>query len=211
MASYKPLSKQDILRAMKMTKSNHQASRYLNVSYQHFSKFAKIYFDENGKSFFEKHKNPSGKGIPKFMKTSKNDADLNKILSGELWVESYSIDRFKARLIHEHIIAEECGRCGFNERRVIDYKVPVLLNFIDTNKKNWRKENLEFLCYNCYFLTVGEVFDSKEVRNMEDFTKNDKRIEPMWELDENAREHLKSLGILDEEEEGLEFRDYKDY
>lgn len=196
---------------MKMTKSNHQASRYLNVSYQHFSKFAKIYFDESGKSFFEKHKNASGKGIPKFMKTSKNDADLNKILSGELWVESYSIDRFKARLIHEHIIAEECNRCGFKERRVIDYKVPVILNFIDTNKKNWRKENLEFLCYNCYFLTVGNIFDLKEIKNMEDFTKNDKRIEPMWELDENAKEHFKSLGILGEEEGGLEFRDYKDH
>ena len=30
--------------------------------------------------------------------------------------------------------------CGFKERRVFDYKMPLLLHFKDKNKKNYRKE-----------------------------------------------------------------------
>ena len=50
----KPLSKEDIQRAMRVTKSNRSAARYLNCSYQHYKKFAKILIDEaSGKSLFE--------------------------------------------------------------------------------------------------------------------------------------------------------------
>ena len=37
----------------------------------------------------------------------------------------------KNRLIHESLVKEECHCCEFNERRVIDYKVPLILNFKD--------------------------------------------------------------------------------
>ena len=39
----KPLSKQQILAAMSQTKSNRAACRYLNVSYIHYKRYAKIY------------------------------------------------------------------------------------------------------------------------------------------------------------------------
>ena len=35
---------------------------------------------------------------------------------------------------------EECSVCKFHERRVSDYKMPLLLNFKDGNKKNYRKK-----------------------------------------------------------------------
>ena len=64
----KPISKEMVLTAMAKTLSNRAASRYLNISYQHYKKWAKIYTDEDtGVSLFDKHKNQCGKGIPKFL------------------------------------------------------------------------------------------------------------------------------------------------
>ena len=42
----KPLSKEDILRAMKVTLSNKAAARYLHVSYIHYKRFAQNFTDE---------------------------------------------------------------------------------------------------------------------------------------------------------------------
>ncbi len=64
----KPLTKEQILLAMKHTKSNKAAARYLNVSYIHYKTWAKRYHEvEGGRSLFEAHKNQAGKGIPKFL------------------------------------------------------------------------------------------------------------------------------------------------
>ena len=45
----------------------------------------------------------------------------------------------KALWVHK---AEECAECGFKERRVLDYKMPLILHFKDKNKKNYRQENI---------------------------------------------------------------------
>ena len=63
---------------------------------------------------------------------------------------------------------EQCNCCSFEERRVVDYKVPLVLNFKDKNKKNWKQDNLEFLCYNCYFLNVGNIWSDNQLKQMED-------------------------------------------
>ncbi len=57
------LSKEQIVAAQGVTKSNMAAARYLHVSYQHYKKYAKMY------NLFEDHKNQAGKGIPKFLRT----------------------------------------------------------------------------------------------------------------------------------------------
>lgn len=210
MAASKPLSKQDILRAMRVTKSNMAAARYLNVSYHHYRKYAKNYY-EGDKSLFEIQLNESGKGIPKYHINNKRKPDINKILSGELWIENYKPHQLKEQLINEHIFPEECNKCGFNEKRILDYKTPLLLNYKDSNKTNWKKENLEFLCYNCYFLSVGDLFNKKEIKNMEDYNVKDNELNKKWEMDEDMKNHLINLGLMDENEddEGKEFRDYK--
>ena len=75
----KPLSKEDILRAMRFTKSNRAAAKYLGCSYQHYKPFAKLFkvdeADPNSPTLFDVHKNQSGKGIPKFI----TDSHLSKI------------------------------------------------------------------------------------------------------------------------------------
>jgi hypothetical protein len=195
----KPLSKEMILAAMSQTKSNKAAARWLAVSYIHYKKWAKNYTDEEtGLTLFEKHKNQSGKGIPKFWRTGgkKGDPDLMEIIEGRVNVANFNPNKIKYRLVAEGYMDEVCSNCKFNERRVLDYKIPLLLHFKDKNKKNWKLENLELLCYNCFFLSVGDIFTNKQIEGMETPNKpvyNDADLE----LDDYQLERLKGLGLDD--------------
>ena len=150
MPAAKPISKQMCLAAMNKTKSVKAAARYLNCSYHHLKRYMKLYVDEEtGKTLFELHKNQCGKGIPKFLKGSGKEPALLDIIEGRVDASSFSPEKIKYRLITEGHLEEECGNCGFSERRVTDYKVPLILNFKDKNKLNYKKDNIHFLCYNC--------------------------------------------------------------
>lgn len=207
MPAAKPLSKEDLIRAMKMTKSNRAAARYLRVSYQHYKKFAKVFVDEKtGKTFFDLHLNQAGKGIRKHFGTK--EPLLEDLMNGELFVESYDINRYKDRLVQEGYIEEKCNVCGFKEQRVNDYRVPLLISFKDYNKKNWKIENIELLCYNHYFLYVGNIFNDKQIEGIQEYKDVPKTQEVNWELDENMLEHFKELGLVDSTDEEDNFISY---
>ena len=207
MPKAKPLGKEMILAAMNKTKSNRAASRYLNVSYQHYKKWAKLYESKTHDNLFEQHKNQSGKGIPKFLSNSGKEPALLDIIEGRVDISSFNPEKIKYRLVTEGYLLEECNQCGFHERRVLDYKMPLLLNFKDGNKKNYRKENIEFLCYNHYFLTVGDIFSDKQVQGIEDH-KPVNQGEVNWELDDYHLQRLKELGLGDDEDDGLDIVSY---
>ena len=200
MPKAKPLSEELIVGAMNKTLSNRAAARYLNVSYQHFKKWAKLYQNEDGKTLFDAHKNQSGKGIPKFLRGQGKEPALLDIIEGRVDASSFSPDKIKYRLITEGHLLEECSSCGFKERRVVDYKIPLILHFKDKNKQNYRKENIELLCYNCYFLTIGDIFNDKQIQGLEDH-KPVNNSEVNWELDDYQKQRLKELGLGDEPEE----------
>ena len=190
----KPLTKEMILAAMAKTKSNMAAARYLNVSYQHYKKWAKIYeaSEEGYKTLFDQHKNQSGKGIPKFLRVGGKEPALLDIIEGRANASSFTPEKIKYRLITEGYLLEECAQCGMKERRVLDYKMPLLLHFKDGNKKNYRKENIELLCYNHYFLTVGDIFTNKQIEGIEDHKPvNQGQVD--WELDEYQMKRLEEL------------------
>jgi hypothetical protein len=63
--------------------------------------------------------------------------------------------RLKNRLIARKKLVEQCASCGFNERRITDKKVPLMLTFLDGNHSNYNLSNLALYCYNCMFLTTG--------------------------------------------------------
>jgi hypothetical protein len=196
----KPITKEQLLAAMKMTKSNMACARYLGISYMHYSRYAKSYIDEEtGKTLFDLHKNQSGKGIRKFL--GGKDLDLEALMSGELFVKSLNVNRYKDKLIQEGYIEEKCNSCGFNEQRVNDYKAPLLVHFKDGNKMNWKIENIELLCYNCYFLQIGDVFNTKQIKHIEEDgpVKKDDQID--WEMDDNMLEHFKDIGLVEDDEE----------
>ena len=209
------LTKDEVLRAQKHTLSNMAASRYLGISYNVYKRYALVFVDkETGKTLFDKHLNRQGKGIRKHLggygKSKKfHSHPLKDVLEGRVDVSHYTVDILKTRLIQEGFLIEQCNCCSFEERRVVDYKVPLVLNFKDKNKRNWKQDNLEFLCYNCYFLNVGNIWSDNQLKQMEDYEINDntnnKDDKPTWDLDNAHIEHLKDLGLW--EDEGEEFID----
>jgi len=200
MPKAKPLTKEMILAAMSQTKSNRAACRYLNVSYIHYKRWAKLYKSDTHDNLFEQHKNQCGKGIPKFLRGKGKEPALIDIIEGRVDASSFSPDKIKYRLITEGHLLEECATCKFSERRVSDYKMPLLLHFKDNNKKNYRKENIELLCYNHYFLTVGDIFTNKQIKGIEDHKPvNQSTVE--WELDDYQLQQLEKLGLSDTKNE----------
>jgi len=197
MPKAKPLTKEQIIASMSQTKSNRAAARWLNVSYQHYKKWAKLYQGDDGRTLFDIHYNQKGKGIPKFLKNSNKIPALNDLLEGRVPMTNFSPEKVKRRLFEEGYLKEECNICGFQERRVLDYKVPVILHFKDDNKKNWRLDNLEMLCYNCYFLTVGNIFTTKQIEQMEEHKPINSGDEPNWQLDDYQLQRMKELGLYD--------------
>ena len=94
--------------------------------------YAKQHTDETtGQTLFEKHLNPSGKNIPKFLPNKGKNPPLEDILSGKILPHSFSAEKIKTRLLTECILRSECYKCGFHERRPSDMRQPFLLNFKD--------------------------------------------------------------------------------
>ena len=202
----KPLTREDIERAMRNTLSNKAGARFLGVSQPHFRKYAKLYIDEeSGKNLFELHKNQCGKGIPKYLK-GKKEPPLLDIIEGRKDSSLFKPERIKWRLIAEGYIEEKCNECGFRERRVLDYKIPLLLHFKDKNKRNYRKENIELLCYNCYFLYRGNVLTEKQIKGVENHQVVN-QSEFNWELSDYDLERLKDLGLPEE----IDDKDFNKY
>lgn len=203
----KPLTKEDILRAMRHTKSNRAAARYLSCSYIHYKGWAKLYKNEDGTSLFDTHKNQCGKGIPKFLNNSKKEPKLLDIIEGRIDSSHFKPEKIKNKLIKEGFLKEECGICGFHDRRLTDYKMPLLLDFIDRNKRNYQNGNARLLCYNCYYINIGDPFNEKQIEGIEDHVvKYNSEVD--WELDDYTAQRLQELGLYKpetEEGDGSEF------
>lgn len=224
MPNPKPLSREEILSAMSKTGSNKAAASYLHVSYNHYKKYAQIYFDEEGKSLWEIHKNVGGKGIGKISNTrsKRKLPSIINIIEGKTTVDSYTPARVKEALIKGGFLKEECYICGYKERRVIDNKIPILLNFKNGNKRDFNLTNIEFLCYNCYFINIGNIFNDKQEQTIEGHKvlfegKTDWELN-VPEVNENPEIELKQVqAILNayneqqkEEEDEYSYEDYYD-
>lgn len=195
MPKSKFLSKEDCLRAMQNTRSNRGAARFLRCSLVHYKKFARTYIDtETGKSLYEVHKNQNGTGIPKMLSNRGKEPSLKALIEGQLAIDSFEPVKIKQRLIFEGYLKEECYRCHFHEERLVDRKIPLIMNFKDSNKKNYEISNLELLCYNCSFLYATSPLSEKQIESLED-TVSKKVVEFEWEVDEATKEHLQSLGL----------------
>ena len=159
--------------AINNTKSNSAASRFLNVSYATFKKYALIH------GMFAINKNQGGKGILKGGRRAK--VPWQEIFDNKH--PNYDLPNLKRRLVAELIIEEKCEVCGYNERRDFDNKIAIVLDFKDGDVQNMSRENMRFLCYNCKYNTgkrlgkrvLGElkqVFDSHKAQEQKE--KDDK-------------------------------------
>ena len=149
------LTKNMILDSQSDTKSAAEASRWLGVSYNTYKKWAQYY------GVFDNHKNQEGKGIKKGWGSYK--VPLMDILEGKRDVPlNYSLKIFKKRLIDEGFFNDECGTCGFNEKRLTDDVTCLTLDFKDGDIKNKKFDNLRLICANCYFNNVGNFPSAKK-------------------------------------------------
>jgi len=149
------LLESEVLAAQSISKTEAEVARKLGVSFMTYRKYAKMY------GLYGRVANMAGKGVSKAIKNEDSGKyPLNKILEGKF--PNYSTNRLKVRLIRSNRMEEKCNKCNFAERRISDNIIPLLLNYIDGNTKNKKMENLEFLCYNCYFLHVNNPFGCRK-------------------------------------------------
>jgi hypothetical protein len=147
----------EIRYAMSNSRSNREAARFLGCHLSTYKRYALRYIDhETGLTLWELHKNPAGKNLTKHFKTHPKRINIFDVLEGKH--PTYNTRKLHTRLVEECIFPEECAICGFGEHRITDDKVPLVLVWKDGNKTNHVKDNLEFVCYNCYFLMYGDLF-----------------------------------------------------
>jgi hypothetical protein len=207
----KDLTKEQILLAMKHTKSNRAAARYLNVSYIHYKMWAKNYHEfEGGRSLFEVHFNQRGAGIAKWgnIRKKKSIWSVLDVVEGRVSHTHFKPDEIKKRMVTEGILKEECDMCGFHERRLNDYKIPLILNFKDNNPNHYNLGNIRFLCYNCFFLNIGDIFNKQDITQLETHTPtNGATKEIDFQLDDYQIQQLEKLGLYQppKPDDGSEF------
>lgn len=145
---WRPLLESEIDEAQSKTENATEAAKYLGLTYRTYKKWCDVY---------NKWKtNPWGKGSrKKFWDPNKGKYPLNQILEGKF--PNYPIFRLKDLLIRSKIKEPKCEICGFDERRVTDGKLPLLINFIDGNEKNHKLDNLQILCY-CHYFLLGRGY-----------------------------------------------------
>lgn len=62
-------------------------------------------------------------------------------------------------LIHHNLKENSCACCGYNTASLITKRTPLLIDHINENYSDFRIENLQFLCYNCFYMLVGNPTD----------------------------------------------------
>ena len=73
----RPILRAEIEEAQRNTNSNMAAARYLNVSYERYRRYAKLY------GIFEQHLNPQGNGIDKGFSKRPTSIPLKEIFAGK--------------------------------------------------------------------------------------------------------------------------------
>lgn len=176
-----------ILAAQAISKSEAEAAERLGVSFMTYRKYAKLY------GVYGRVSNKAGRGIDKSIKNEDTGKyPLNQILDGKF--PNYSTNRLKVRMLRGKRVEEKCNKCGFSEKRITDNTVPLMLNYIDGNEKNKKRENIELLCYNCYYLYVNNPFGCKKKFKAEKVVKEVAPSEPTIPNDVTlSEEELKQI------------------
>jgi len=186
------LLQSQIEQAMKITRSNKAAAEYLRVSYPLYRRFAKQYLNNQGLSLFEAHLNQAGSGMNK-ISPSQRRSKLDDILLGKH--PYYPREKLLTRLIVNNYFPEQCSNCGFCQKRPTDLKTPLVLSTINGVRTDYRLENLEILCYNCYFVNVGNL-TTKDLKG--EVTEAPERMDVLQNKDSLMA--MSTMDILSEEE-----------
>jgi hypothetical protein len=189
-----PISKADIEYAQSQTKSNMEAARFLGVGYMRYKRYATIY------NLFDRHLNQKGIGTNKGYAARASSIPLKDVFANKH--PTYSLIRLKHRMVARNLILEKCELCGFNEKRITDSKTPLIITF-KNGKKDFTRENLQLLCYNCLFLTTGAPTVAHRGYIEKSFSEPDK-IPKRWDVDPRPADVL-DIGENDSDNTQSEF------
>ena len=144
----KPILESQIKAAQSVSRSAFEAARTLGVSYNTYKKYAKLY------GILEDLKNPYGIGIERAKRIKNKKYHIDDLIAGKHL--KYPLFKFKNKLFDSGYLPKVCSSCGFSEERITDGKMPMLIDFLDGNLNNRKLENIRPLCYNCFFLIIGD-------------------------------------------------------
>lgn len=205
------LSEELIRTAMKNTRSNKEAASWLRVSYKTWKRYAESYIDQTtGRSLFNLHMASGGKGIPKVMKSRKGKTNPRALELGYQLIKGQyctpkRIDELSARLMKDGRLGYCCAECGFSQKRPIDMKMPLMINFKNNDRTDWTEDNLRWLCYNCSFLLSLDSFTRSKREIIQSIAPESpdapEELESFYKIDDFYLEHLRNLGVKDLAEE----------
>ena len=129
---------------------------------------------------FEQNKNQAGVGV-----TTKGNTGwgvkIQDLFEGKH--PNYPHWKLQERLVRDGFMAQECGNCGYDDYRETDMRGPYIINFLDGDGTNHSLDNLQLLCYNCFFIMkpTGRMLNTPKNTNQ-----IRKKLQEVWE--ENADE-----------------------
>lgn len=152
------LQENDFKKLVREYSSLEAIAKALNMSKRILIKYAKIYAFSSSETYYDYFQRMK---TWKYRKGINYTLDLRKkvqeIIDNKR-VNTFPLGDLMYLLFRFEHKKECCELCGCGERRIHDGRKPLLLSF--KNKKNIRNydlKNLQILCYNCYFMTVGDV------------------------------------------------------
>lgn len=156
------LTLEEVKYVINATENNNQAAQMLGIRFETWRKYAKMYVDHvTGKTYYELHKNKEHvKHLPG---SSKQSISIYDIIDGKK--HYFSKEKVQQMLIHEGLMEECCHICKFNERRLSDYKIPLMLMWKDGNKNNCKLENMELVCFNHAYLYYNRTAPNMSLQN----------------------------------------------
>ena len=131
------IKREDVEFAASKTKSMLSASKYLNIKFTSFKRYAEKY------GLYKP--NQAGVGISRNTLIPLNDIIFNNKYP------NYSTLSLKVRLIKEGILQNTCNSCGIT--KWMNKNISLELHHKDGNNKNHNLVNLEILCPNCHSQT----------------------------------------------------------
>jgi hypothetical protein len=122
------------------------AAEYINLSYQTFRKYAKLYDLWTPL--------PSSAGVRKRNSTKVSPYDLKKILSGEN-PSPFRETVLLKKAFKEAYLEQKCSECGYDCSTILHKTPPLVIDFLDKDHNNTKIDNLRVLCLNCIYLLAS--------------------------------------------------------
>lgn len=139
---FRPLLRSEIEEAIKVSPFCSDQAKYLGVAVSTLRKYALPL------GLWKPQ--PHHKGCKKPWGPEKGKYPLSKILRGEMNdCVHVTNELVQSKLFKSKTFPEECAVCGYNKRHLVNGRVPLLLDHMDGNVRNFKQENLRWLCWNC--------------------------------------------------------------